>query len=655
MGCISGLVRTMGKSFLMAMSLALLLDAQLWAATVNVTVQAADATGTLAPITTGFRWLLEEDVTYANIPGSPSPYGPRDPNSLSYNFHKSYMPVAAKGDNGVGGGGTAVIQNVDPTKRYFLSVLPHRPANSDCQDPGQPKCYSLSGTQVAFSAAGGPANVTVVVATQPIPSAQISVYAFHDNNPINHAPDVPQEGGLGGFSVIISDQGGQLLTDVYGNPLGTTYSGLDGAGQPILQTPGSGIILTMTQAEVNNPATNPHGLRVGEALIKHIAPGKYAVRMVPPTGQGWQQVTTIEGTQAIDAWVRAGEPRYLVEFGPSLVHVFMGFVQQFDTIPAAGEGQATGTIIGEAVNGHLDRLAHRVAGLNINDGHLVPNCWVGLNTTQLGGATRGIYAAPCKEDSSFEIKKVPPGNYQLVVWDTFLDHIIRFQGVNVPETGGVVNMGKQRLLAWFARQDHFVFNDINENGQRDPGEPGIPEQAVNLRNRDGTIYQSFPTDAEGYVPFDEVFPFFHWQVAEVDFLRFKATGVTVYVDGGGPVNTATQEAPGWGKLNPQLQPDNNGLPSRTETGLILLEAYQGYQGTTNVFEWGKANYAFGENGGISGIVHYAVTRAENDPQLAVGDPWEPGIPRVQVNLYERAVNSPGVIRDVNGVPGIQKM
>ena len=556
MGCISGLVRTMGKSFLMAMSLALLLDAQLWAATVNVTVQAADATGTLAPITTGFRWLLEEDVTYPNVPGSPFPLGPRDPNSLSYNFHKSYMPVAAKGDNGVGGGGTAVIPKCGPAKRYFLSVLPHRPAGSDCSSPG---CYSLSGAQVSFPAAGGgTADVTVVVATQPIPTAQISVYAFHDNNPINHAPDVPQETGLGGFSVIISDQGGQLLTDVFGNPLGTFYNP-DGSVDLI----GSGIITTLTQGEFN-AGLNPYGLRVGEALIKHLAPGKYAVRMVPPTGQGWQQVTTIEGTQAIDAWVRAGEPRYLVEFGPSLAHVFMGFVQPFDTIPAPGQGQATGTIRGEVVNGHLDRLTQRVFGLNINDGHLVANCWVGLNTTQLGGATRGIYAAPCNEDSSFSITGVPPGIYQLVVWDTFLDHIIGFRAAVVPQTGGVVEMGKVKLLAWFARQDHFVFNDINENGKRDEGEPGIPEQAVNLRFRDGTIYQSFPTDAEGYVPFDEVFPFFHWQVAEVDFLRFKATGVTVYVDGGGPVNTATQEAPGWGKLNPQIQPDQSS--SRTETG-----------------------------------------------------------------------------------------
>jgi len=644
MGCISGLVRTMGKSFLMAMSLALLLDAQLWAATVNVTVATKDANGQLTPITTGYRWMLEEDATFPNIPGSPFPLGPRDPNSLSYTFFKSYMPVAAKGDIGVGGGGVASIPNVDPAKRYYLSVLPHRPAGSDCQDPSQPKCYSMSGTQVAFPAGGGPANVTVVVTAQPIPSAQISVFAFEDNNPINSAPDLPQEAGLGGFSVLIIDQGGQLLTDVYGNPLGTTYSGLDPAGQPILQTQGTGIILTMTQADVNNPATNPHGLKVGEALIKNLAPGKYGVQIVPPTGQGWQQVTTIEGNKTIDAWVKPNEPRYLVEFGPSFPHVFMGFVKQFNTIPAPGAGQLTGTIEGTVVNGHLGRPPE----LTFSDGHLWPNCWVGLN---LGA--RGHYAAPCNADSTFSIPNVPSGNWQLVIWDEFLDNIIGFRTAVVPPTGGTVNLGKVQVLAWFARQDHYVFNDVNQNGQRDPGEAGIPEQAVNLRNRDGTIYQSFPTDAEGYVPFDEVFPFFHWQVAEVDFLRFKATGVTVYVDaGGGPVDTTTTEAPGWGKLNPQLQPDNNGLPSRTETGLILLEAYQGFQGTTNVFEWGKANYAFGENGGISGIVHYATTRAENDPQLAVGDPWEPGIPRVQVNLYERAVNSPGVIRDVNG-GGIQ--
>jgi hypothetical protein len=41
----------------------------------------------------------------------------------------------------------------------------------------------------------------------------------------------------------------------------------------------------------------------------------------------------------------------------------------------------------------------------------------------------------------------------------------------------------------------------------------------------------------------------------------------------------------------------------------------------------------GENGGISGLVYYATTRAEDEPQFAAAEEWEPGVPRVQVNLY----------------------
>jgi len=64
---------------------------------------------------------------------------------------------------------------------------------------------------------------------------------------------------------------------------------------------------------------------------------------------------------------------------------------------------------------------------------------------------------------------------------------------------------------------------------------GIPGQAINLRLRDGTINSSTATDAEGEYGMDEVFPFFKYLVAEVDFLRFKATGMTAVVDLGGPL------------------------------------------------------------------------------------------------------------------------
>ncbi|MBW2621872.1 MAG: hypothetical protein JRD68_03110, partial [Deltaproteobacteria bacterium] len=77
--------------------------------------------------------------------------------------------------------------------------------------------------------------------------------------------------------------------------------------------------------------------------------------------------------------------------------------------------------------------------------------------------------------------------------------------------------------------------------------------------------------------------------------------------------------------------------SRTEvaavSGEVLTEAFQVFLGQTNRIYWGKAPYALGENGGISGMAINTVTRAEDNPQYAVAEEWEPGIPRVQINLY----------------------
>jgi hypothetical protein len=397
----------------------------------------------------------------------------------------------------------------------------------------------------------------------------------------------------------------------------------------------------------------------GVVLIKNLAPGKYGVTAVPPAGSDWHQTHTIEGTKTIDAWVKANEPSFFVEFGPPGHHAFIGFVH---TLNDATVLNGSSTITGTVVNLHTARPPD----FAFFNGHPIPNCWIGLNELQVVGG-RGVYTAPCNSDSTFSIPNVAPGTYQLVIWDEYQDTIIATHNVTVGTTD--VDLQEVPVFQWFSRIESSVFFDANANGFRDAGEQGIPEQAVNLRFRDGSIYQSFPTDTVGYVPFDEVFPFFSWLIAEVDFLRFKATGVTVIVDAGGEVPADDGWAmPSRDKLNPQPQfetdpvtgeatttpligPAGNNL-SRTETGPVLLQAFQGFLGQTNVLEWGKGLYTGSENGGISGIVYYAVTRAENDPRYAAAETWEPGIPRVQVNLYQDLtgpLNRPdGIIDDVNG-------
>jgi hypothetical protein len=588
------------------------------------------------PIDVGFRWLVEEDAT-KDVDFTPAQPG-RD---LSLSLHTSYMPLAGKGDSS----NPAIA--LDAGKRYYVSVLP----NSG---------YQMGGAQVK----PGQTAVTVTVNNQPIPTAQISVFAFNDNQPINNAPDLPQEQGLAGFSVLLFEpggtygiSGGQMSQDAYGNPLGTSY---DAAGNVV--TRGDGTL-----------KTGPDGT----LLIKNLAPGKYGIQMVPPAGSGWHQTSTIEGTKTIDAWVKANEPSYFQEFGPPGHHVFIGFVQDFNNLPASGSA----TITGQVVNLHNSRPPD----YTFYNGHPIPNCRVGLNELPAVGG-RGIYAGPCNADSSFNITGVPNGTYQLVVWDDYLDVIFSTLNVTV-ENNQSVDLQEVPVFFWFSRLESVVFSDGNQNGFRDidPNtgllDAGIPEQVVNLRFRDGSIYQSFPTDMDGYVPFDEVFPFFNWLVAEVDFARFKATGATIMVDGGGLIPDELPIGGGLydGKLSPQLQfctadDVTNAVPgctaegamlinpndplvqnlARTETGQVLTQAIQGFLGQSSVIEWGKANYGPGENGGISGIVQYATTRAENDPRYAAPEPWEPGIPRVQVNLYKDCNNDKTIDRpdcSALGIPG----
>ncbi|MBE0598909.1 MAG: hypothetical protein IH614_16760 [Desulfuromonadales bacterium] len=610
------------------------------------------------PITGGFRWLVEEDTTTLTTPGE------RTHASINNVIHNSYAPVVAKGESL---GASVTISNdlngnaLDPNKRYFVTVLPEI-AN-----------YSSSGTVVpALSDFDYPRfnnNLRVTVNPQPIPTAQISILVFEDHNPINNAPDTPGEAGIGGAKVFISDLGGPLVQDAFGNPLGTTYqlcgdtgTMLSTEGTPCVLTMGDGNIYTMTAANQNDPVKNPYGLPVGEALIKFLAPGKYGVQVVPPqldeagNPVTWVQTATIEGTPVVDAWVRADEPELFIEgFGTGFNHVFFGYVNRtalpWVASPPAG---ATGTISGKLVYNHYSRPPFNQGFF---PGAPVPDCWVGLNDPVTG---TGLYAAACNDDSTFTIPNVPPGTYQLVTWDKALDALFGFSTVIVPQGAGggaPVELGNVLSFRWFGSLEGKIFLDSDQDGFPDPAEPGIPEQAVNLRFRNGAIYQGQTTDMAGGYQFSEVFPFFKWLVVEADFARFKATGITSVVDYGGEVlPDAGWDWPSRDKLFPQAQAQTNvntgNNLSRTETGPILTQAMHLFLNQHNEIHWGKTYYGPGENGGISGLVYYSVTRAENDPRYGAPEPWEVGIPRVQVNLY-RDFNRDGLIDDLALPAGLQ--
>ncbi len=590
----------------------------------TLTVQDPDGT-----VVTNYRWLVQEDPSYQVDPLNPPAFA----DSLALNFHKSSAPVVAQGHDCApcDAGNPAVPFGdvvLDPTKHYFVSVLPN--------SAGTGAGHTLGGAQVLPNAADPTAtNVTVIVNKQKIPTAKISVLTFEDHAPTNGVPDAG-ENMLGGFQIILEDAGGRygasggpMLQDAFGEPLKNSMECFEGGALPP-----AGIIVTCP----DTPANQAAGI-VGQALITDLVPGKYGVISVAPAnGTTYTQTSTIEGSKVIDAWVKAGGPPFFTEFGQQGFHAFFGFVDPAKTILPVGV-TGTNTVSGQISMFHDPRPpgARWSEDTGSYDALGHTRAWIGLNS--LAGNGPNLTTVHADSEGNFTMNGIPDGTYQLAIWDDYLDQIIHFRVVNLPADNGV----HQQIPVnnWFTRAEHTVFLDENENGVLDPGEEGDPsrslmiEQAINLRWRDGTVNQSFPTDLDGAVPFDQIFPFFSWQVFEVDYTRFKATGLTVTVDAGGDTSTG----PYPGLLNPQIQADS--ATTRTEIGPVLSQGFQGFPGQTSIFHWGKKPYAPGENGGISGIVFYGSTRGENDPRFTVGDPWEPGIASVKLRLYREVETASG--------------
>jgi len=550
-------------------------------------VNANDSTTTV----TEYRWTIEEDTTHPvpfPLPSLPSLPGATEINSLSLSIHKSNAPVHASGDQDDFASVLADLP-LDPAKRYFISVLP---------DSG----YSLGGAPFML----GDGVVTVKVNAGPLPPAQISVQIFEDNKALSGIYDVPAERGLPDFTIQVYDVGGQLATDVAGDPLQTITT------------------------DVN-----------GRALVTNLAPGIYNVTAVPNDGQPWVQTVSVGGSPFLTTWVQAGEPPFFAQGGLLNMHVSIGFLKPFrdSILLPTGSGSITGRIVG--AHGARPPSAQLYPGIPVKD------CYVGLNLVEAGTET-AVLMQKCNpaNDGTFDIADLPAGTYQLVAFDLNLDYLMAVRTVTIPVSGMPVVMGEVPITRWLATLQGTVFEDSNLDGRRnDASEIGIADQAINIRHPDGSIAQATSTGADGKYELLEVVPLLpNWWIVEVDYTRFKATGATFVIDDGGPIS-ASPIFPGETVNTPQQQV--GGLFYRTEVGPVLLEGMIIHPGQLDIADFGKAPFGHGENGGLAGIVYYATTRAENNPQFAVGEEWEPGIPGVQMNLYVDADND-GIIDDLDG-------
>jgi hypothetical protein len=328
-----------------------------------------------------YRWIIEEDQTFyinPNCTTNPPPAGCPTSSlgvvpTLGTNFHTSSMPFVAQGCTGpmsCEGGQTAVDPNtgahnlvvcdvgngvcrpdptgngstqvmpgsvaLDPTKRYYISILPGDAANpfaygyagGGCQNgsanaPSTATCgHGMGGAQLPAACTPVPpsttctgtfAPVTVLAQPSPYPPGKYSVMVFEDDFPLNGEQDTgggvdvlsPIEPGLGGFQIHLwdamgefGDFTGQMTYDMFNQPLTNSLAGTkdpnngndacpigtnelsatSGSSPTTLSTDPTasgitGMVVTCPKYESDGVTLSP---LAGQAVIANLMPGQWA-------------------------------------------------------------------------------------------------------------------------------------------------------------------------------------------------------------------------------------------------------------------------------------------------------------------------------------------------------------------------------------------
>jgi hypothetical protein len=631
------------------------------ATTVNVTFQAAsnllvkvlDGADKTTEIT-DYRWIVEEDRTFyidpnctANTTAPPPSCPPQITTNgvtpvLGVNFHTSYMPLVAAGCTGplsceggqtivdpatgshvpavcdVGNGvcrpdstgnGFAPLStsqvHLDPTKRYYISVLPGDAANPfgaayggapDCSAAGAAagNCgHGMGGTPVPALPAGTTTYpttpYTILTQPTPFPPAQLSVFVFEDDFPLNGEQDagggIPggglnlnNEPGLGQFEITLFDDAGgsgdatgQLTHDMFNQPLSNSLagtidplSGLDACPitkKPLVgmdtsngNAPGSAGTIGITGRIVTCPEFETDGVTpsplAGQAIVPNMMQGRYGVVATAGAdriarGEEWLQTNTLDGQKAHDAFIRIGEPSYFQEYGPAGYHVAIGFANpkiinsRLAGVCGGTDPNITGTNCHNTLTGAVttERMSRtpdeRLYSSGDYSGYGFTQCYVSFGDPD----GEDFAFTKCAPDGSFTLSGLPDGNWRVTVFDQWNDLLVDGLSTPIRLAGGTTtNMGDIAMNQWQINLYTASFFDANGNGVRDPNEAGLSLVSTNIRYRDGSYSNFNNTDLNGNAGFNEVFPLFAWYVVESDSTRYKSTGTHVVYDAGGPAD-----------------------------------------------------------------------------------------------------------------------
>ncbi len=593
----------------------------------NVTLLDGKSKTALPGAPQDFRWIIEEDRTFYIDPACRTNPPPASCGSVvptfGTNFHTSYMPVVAQGCTGpsscesgqtvfnpatgthvdavcdVGNGGcrpgvqkTPVLPSqavLDHAKRYYISVLPGDAIDSDAADT--PNGHQMGGASIAWDNAKSkwvtpgitqllPSSLGVIVEPLPLTPAQVTVFVFEDDFPLNGEHDAgggidvlaPNEAGLGGFNITLQDDvggsgdsTGQMTYDEFNMPLSNSLAGtidpvtkLDacpisknaragvntdtGLNNGVSETGITGMIPTCPKYESDGVTLSP---LAGQAIIKNLPPGRYGVVAVPGAdriakGEEWLQTNTLDGGPALDAFIKVGEPGYFQEYGPAGYHVAIGFAnpkiindRKTGDFCATFAGGCADTVTGKVTGVHMSRTPdERLYSTGTRDTFGYTQCFASL-----GSPDGGDFAfAKCDENGIFTLAGIPAGDWRLTIFDQWNDQIVDGISTPVRVNSATVNLGDVAVHQWKSNLITRTFFDANGDGVSQDSEAGLSLVPTNVRFRDGSFSNFNSTDLNGFAGFNEVFPLFNWYVVETDSTRFKNTGTHVVYDAGGPVD-----------------------------------------------------------------------------------------------------------------------
>jgi Bacterial Ig-like domain (group 3)/Bacterial Ig domain len=511
--------------------------------TVNV-LDGYDKTTTI----TDYRWIIEEDRTFyinPNCTANPPPAGCPTTGlgivpTLGTNFHTSYMPYVAQGctgalsceggqtafnpatgkhdnvvcdvGNGVcrpdttaGNGATPVMPGavaLDPTKRYYISILPGDAANPFRNGyAGNPVCTSTNGISTPNTTCGhgmggapiaaGQTAVTVITQPAPYPPGKLSVFVFEDDFPLNGEQDSgggidvlsPQEPGLGGFQLHLwdamggnGDFTGQMTYDMFNQPLTNSLAGTrdpitgndacpittnsplvggNGATDPTA-TGITGMVVTCPKYESDGATLSP---LAGQAVIANLMPGRWGVIATPGAdriarGEEWLQTNTLDGQKAHDVFTRIGEPSYFQEFGPASYHVSVGFANPAiinarhtyvcngtdPNSPQPGTPYTcNNTITGKVTGEHLSRTPdERLYSTGSHDAYYWSQCYVSFGDPD----GEDFAFTKCNGDGTFTLTNLPAGDWRVTVFDQWNDLLVDGLSTPVGISGGTATTGQ---------------------------------------------------------------------------------------------------------------------------------------------------------------------------------------------------------------------